>query len=443
MLRSNPVLPYDAGDWTGNHIWLHKQPVFLWQMALSIRIFGANEFAVRFPSALMGALMIPTIYRVGKLSLNSNAGYFGSLFFCFSFFQLERTTGLIGMDHNDIAFTFYCFLSIWAYTEYLHSGKRIFIYLCGVFSGLSILNKWLVGLIVYGIWSTNILLSWKDTFKRKKEIINLCVSLGICLVTFLPWQLYISTRFPLESALEYSFNRRHITETLEGHIENNWYYLRIFGVQYYWWSGFFLIIGIVSLFRNKISNFHKSIYLFTIGITYLFFSIIVSTKSIGYVFYVAPLILLLVAYGFDICLQKCRSFISNVFLQKSVVYMAIVILCFIELSYPRMIFIHGKQHSLFGAEDPKAKSHNTAIYKELDSLAAGSDLVINCRSMEDIEAMFYSHKNVYHWWPTEYQIDSLQEEGYRIAAFPDMDGQVLPDYIKSNTKIRILPAQLK
>src|SRR5687768_6910766 len=34
MLYANPVLPYSFDSWTNNHIWLHKQPLFLWQIAL-------------------------------------------------------------------------------------------------------------------------------------------------------------------------------------------------------------------------------------------------------------------------------------------------------------------------------------------------------------------------------------------------------------------------
>lgn len=33
MLFVNPVLPYDYRAWCCNHIWVHKQPLFLWQMA--------------------------------------------------------------------------------------------------------------------------------------------------------------------------------------------------------------------------------------------------------------------------------------------------------------------------------------------------------------------------------------------------------------------------
>src|SRR4051812_1318969 len=50
MLRKGQLLPYDYQQWVGNTVWLHKQPLFLWQMALSMKLFGVSEFALRLPS---------------------------------------------------------------------------------------------------------------------------------------------------------------------------------------------------------------------------------------------------------------------------------------------------------------------------------------------------------------------------------------------------------
>src|SRR5688572_1561849 len=58
MLYKHPALPYDYTSWCCNHIWIHKQPLFLWQMAGSMKIFGVNEVALRLPSVIMGALMV-------------------------------------------------------------------------------------------------------------------------------------------------------------------------------------------------------------------------------------------------------------------------------------------------------------------------------------------------------------------------------------------------
>ena len=70
MLYAHPVLDYDYRDWQHNSIWLHKQPLFLWQMAWSLKLFGFNEVAVRLPSAFMLALLVFPIYRMGKISVN-------------------------------------------------------------------------------------------------------------------------------------------------------------------------------------------------------------------------------------------------------------------------------------------------------------------------------------------------------------------------------------
>src|SRR5690606_13679809 len=64
MLITDPIFPYDVNDWSGNHIWVHKQPLFLWQMALSMKIFGVSPFAVRLPSAILGTVAVFFIYDI-------------------------------------------------------------------------------------------------------------------------------------------------------------------------------------------------------------------------------------------------------------------------------------------------------------------------------------------------------------------------------------------
>jgi 4-amino-4-deoxy-L-arabinose transferase-like glycosyltransferase len=85
MLYVHQYFKTDPFNWTFNHIWLHKQPLFLWQMALSMRIFGVNEIAVRLPSAVMGTLMILLVYRVALLTtLNKFGAIVSGLLMCFS-----------------------------------------------------------------------------------------------------------------------------------------------------------------------------------------------------------------------------------------------------------------------------------------------------------------------------------------------------------------------
>jgi 4-amino-4-deoxy-L-arabinose transferase-like glycosyltransferase len=80
MLYKDPILPYLHSYWIQNHIWLHKQPLFLWQMALSIKMFGANVLAVRLPSIIMFSLLPLIVYRIGTIVKNAQAGFIAAFF---------------------------------------------------------------------------------------------------------------------------------------------------------------------------------------------------------------------------------------------------------------------------------------------------------------------------------------------------------------------------
>src|SRR6185312_9273700 len=108
MLVKNPLVPFDYRIWVYNHIWLHKQPLFLWQMALSMKLFGVSEFTLRYPSVLMGTLAVWLVYRICLLlTKDTKTAFTAALFTCFSCLLLEFTSGFQGMDANDIAFIFY------------------------------------------------------------------------------------------------------------------------------------------------------------------------------------------------------------------------------------------------------------------------------------------------------------------------------------------------
>ncbi|MEZ4885885.1 MAG: glycosyltransferase family 39 protein [Chitinophagales bacterium] len=66
-LYENPVLSYNYKGWTTNHVWLHKQPVALWCMALSMKVFGVNEIALRLPSILFSVLGIWLTFQIALL----------------------------------------------------------------------------------------------------------------------------------------------------------------------------------------------------------------------------------------------------------------------------------------------------------------------------------------------------------------------------------------
>ena len=67
-LFETPILDYDYKAWYANHIWLHKQPLFLWQMALSQLIIGHTELGIRFPDVIMHTILTFIVFDIGKLN---------------------------------------------------------------------------------------------------------------------------------------------------------------------------------------------------------------------------------------------------------------------------------------------------------------------------------------------------------------------------------------
>lgn len=186
-LYKNQVINIGSLNWANSQVWLHKQPLFLWQMALSIKVFGYNALAVRIPSIILSVLTIGLIYRIGKLSVSRSVGFYSAFLFSISFFSLEIVSGTIATDHNDISFLFYVTASLWAWTEYQFetNKKTKWIILIGLFVGCSVLVKWLTGLVIFSGWFASIIFFEKNK-KEIKNYLHLLASFAISVLVFLP-----------------------------------------------------------------------------------------------------------------------------------------------------------------------------------------------------------------------------------------------------------------
>ena len=125
-----------------------KPPLFFWLQVLSMKLFGINEFAARFPNALAGLATLLVLYKAGSQLFSKRFGliwalaYFGSILP-----QLYFHSGLI-----DPVFNLFIFIGIWfmikykwkrenATFKYMNDSSEIFLLLSGLFIGLAILTK--------------------------------------------------------------------------------------------------------------------------------------------------------------------------------------------------------------------------------------------------------------------------------------------------------------
>ncbi len=124
-----------------------KPPLFIWMQVLSMKIFGINEFAARFPNAVAGIITLLVLFNIGTKHFSKNFGliwvfvYAGSLLPHFYF-----KSGII-----DPWFNLFIFLGIYFFIRYLYEKKnRIkFILLSSVAIGLGTLTKGPVALLLF------------------------------------------------------------------------------------------------------------------------------------------------------------------------------------------------------------------------------------------------------------------------------------------------------
>ncbi|MEI7583437.1 glycosyltransferase family 39 protein [Runella sp.] len=133
-----------------------KPPLFIWLQALSMKVFGINEFAARFPNAVIGVITLLTFYYLGKRLMDARFGLLWALVYLGSVTpHLYFKSGII-----DPWFNYFMFLSVvnLVLPDKKSSGKSFF--WAGLFAGLAVWTKGPVGvgvptLVLGALWVIN------------------------------------------------------------------------------------------------------------------------------------------------------------------------------------------------------------------------------------------------------------------------------------------------
>jgi 4-amino-4-deoxy-L-arabinose transferase-like glycosyltransferase len=433
MLIKDPLFGFSPEAWADRHIWLHKQPLFLWQIALSLKIFGLTEVGVRFPSVMMHAIMILFIYRCGRICVNKQTGYYAALLYTFAYFPLEYISGSYSTDHNDSAFLFYGFASIWALIEYQHSKNRWFLLWIGLFAGAAVLCKWLTGLLVYGLWACLILYEHRRV-RPGREWLRLLLSFAICLLVFLPWQIFCTLRYPEEYRFSMDFNFRHIFEPLEGHGGDHFFYYRALYEQF----GEGLLIPPLVLLAFGLTVWrlkapaHRLIFLLTAICTYAFFSL-VKTKMYGYVFVVIPFFILSLGASVTALGEWLAGKIRVPVLQRGLPLVLVLLVTGLLFDADKLYKRHSMKET---ARFRTIKIREKAMYLAMkDQLAGTPYLIFNCTTSlnSHILGIFYTGQPAFNYILPDYQIIQARQAGYQLIAIDDGN---LPGYVLNDTGIR-------
>jgi 4-amino-4-deoxy-L-arabinose transferase len=440
-LMHHPLMPtlYDEpivnmvynDNWARYHIWLHKQPLFMWQIALSFKLFGVNEFALRLPSVLLSTLMVFAGYRSGKILGNKNIGYYTAILIATSTYLMKLISGKIELDQNDISFIVYISLSFWAWLEYTETKKIYWVFLIGAFSGFAVLCKWLVGLLIYlpmGLYSC-----LENKFELKKHL-YIILALAVTALVCVPWQILSFHWYPHEAKAAFELNAKHFTEAVDGHEGPFFYHFYLIKIIY---GSFvpYLIAPAFIIFYLKTSHKKVSIAIIaSILFVYFFFSFAV-TKMPSFTTVVMLPIFLSLAFLIDFLVVSFQKLKLPAYNNKLICIIGLVIFAFLRTD----IYSLATNNYFSGTENETyyryALSSNKQIFKALK--LPSNTVIFNVSGKHYIEAMFYTGLPAYNFIPSKEQYIDMKQKKRIIALFISEDGN-LPDYIKKDNTIILL-----
>jgi hypothetical protein len=165
-----------------------KPPLFIWLQALSMKVFGVNEFAARFPDAVCGIATLNIIYYYGRKFNDHKFALLWVFSYAASFLPfLYFKSGIIDPWFNLFIFLSICFLLEWFNNNVKGKTNTNAVY-AGIFAGLAVLTKGPVALIIIGLC---LLVCWlRIKFNPFENIKNLVLFITTTLISGFSWFIF-------------------------------------------------------------------------------------------------------------------------------------------------------------------------------------------------------------------------------------------------------------
>lgn len=429
-LYENPVVDMAYDRWDRSIVWLHKQPLFLWQIMTSFKLFGVSEFALRLPSVIMTSFLIPMIFRVGKILVSPTTGFMASILMLSSFYIVQLVSGVQSTDHNDVAFLFYVTGSIWAWVEYENAaiGKKWFwTVLIGLIAGAAILCKWLVGLLVFAPFGLSVLMNWKT-----ERFFQFASAFLVATIVALPWQILTFMWYPAEAALELKYNAIHFNTAVEGHAEELLYHIKNVPLLFGSWSDWLVLPAAVVLILRTIKRKVSTPFVITGFVVFGFYTL-AETKMQSY-----PMIAALPVY---VAIGSLLSALFEPLVKWNLISVRILAACallvvfFIRIEPKQILVSH---MSYYGYNEYHEElSKNAEFFKSLSEELPENSVLFNVSGRHYVEAMFYTDFPSYEMIPSAHELDQVENASMKSVILDD--GRVeIPVEIRGDSRVSII-----
>ncbi len=229
----------ETGDWITpkyNYINRYDKPaLFYWLMASSYSVFGVNEFAARFWSALTGVFLIAATFLFAK---RIDEKIYGLL----SGFILATSVEIIGLAHSaitDMTLTFFIAASLYLFFLSMEGQDKRLYLISYALMALAVLTKGPIGIAIPAM----AIIPYLILTKRFKDILKeaqLFSGAIIFLAIVLPWYMLEirANGWEYISAFFLKHNIHRFTSVNSGHSGPIFYYLPVILIGFFPWSAF-------------------------------------------------------------------------------------------------------------------------------------------------------------------------------------------------------------
>ncbi len=319
LLNHNFITTYLNGD-----LRFDKPILIYWLQALSVSLFGINEFAFRLPSAIAATFWAVGIYLFTKKTFDEKTALFASIFMVSSL-----QIGLISKAAiADSLLNMFIAFSMFSLFIYIKEKNKKYLYLTFAFIGFGFLTKGPVAVLIplatyfiYSIIKKEFNQFLKDTFNIKGILIFLVIAL--------PWYVaeYIDQGQKFIDGFFLKHNLSRFETSFESHRGSLFYYIPVLLIGMLPWTSL-LIVYLTKLKQIKNEFFiFGSIWFF---FTFIFFSLS-GTKLPHYVIYGYTPLFIFMAYSL--------KFIKNEFLLSLPFILFLILLLILPFS---VNYIHTK-----------------------------------------------------------------------------------------------------
>jgi 4-amino-4-deoxy-L-arabinose transferase-like glycosyltransferase len=199
---------------------LDKPILFFWTEALSLRVFGMREIAVRIPPLVFGLLGMLAVAALARTLFDEQRALIAGIVYASMLLPL----GVSQVAVHDVALVpFMCSAAICLFHAARSPHAARWGIAIGLCLGLSILTKGLVGVVFTGIFGLCLAAADRGSFRR--IVTALAVGIAVAAILAAPWYIAMERAHP--GYLHYYFVERHVRAYLtptQPHAGRPWWY---------------------------------------------------------------------------------------------------------------------------------------------------------------------------------------------------------------------------